>query len=86
MKLLEGVVEVQVSGWAFRWSSSLGWRRAISWPFILVVVVVEELVLDRRFCSSRLRWAIWRAAGILLLAHIQAYLSERLMFCLSRSL
>ncbi len=76
MKLLSGL-DVQVSGIACRVSDEIT-ARALP----LFSASSATLAAERRFW--RLRWAICRAAGILLPDHIQAYFSAFLWFCLSR--
>ena len=73
-----------------------GWPAQVSGIAALVSVLVTftsalplscfSVGRDSASSRSRLRCAIWRAAGILLPAHIQAYLSAFLWFCLSTSL
>ena len=69
MKVLAGLSVGQESGMALRLSSVAG---ALMSCFEVEEVSWELLAASR---ASRLRWAIWRGAGILFPAHIQAYFS-----------
>lgn len=72
--------EGQASGFAGRVSGGSICSRA------LPPSVASWEDLSASLLASRLRWAICRAEAILLPDHIQAYFSDFLRFCLSRSL